>query len=413
MKDVINNNVEANTNENENNVSKNIDAAKTGKFIRELRTSHNLTQEELGSELFITRKAVSKWETGKCCPSIDVLKKLADSLGVTVEELINGKLNEPDLSDMSRVKRFFYKMSRSKSVKKTIIFTIFIIILTLLIFYFENYKSTKVYTIFYEDDNFALSNGSVLISNKKEYLNLGYLYNNLIDVDSDTKFNYTIYVKDSKGNELTLASFSSSDYALKENIGYDGIDTKVIRNNIDNFFLKIEYENIYDEEKVYDLHLNYKLDYESGENYSNANSRKSMDVLESTFSEFNNVTNANVDVTTANSEDDMRYIDVSFLYEMTSSELKSKFDGKEISIDNEEYKITFQKSDRVIIIENEKCIIYIKLEDKICIINNIENKSKLNNYKINDEKNLEISVETVDYNVLNKLLKELKLCYHK
>ena len=53
----------------------NIDPIKTGKFILELRVAHNLTQEELGFKVFISRKSISKWETGRCCPSIDMVKK--------------------------------------------------------------------------------------------------------------------------------------------------------------------------------------------------------------------------------------------------------------------------------------------------------------------------------------------------
>ena len=56
-----------------------------GRFIRQLRTSKNMTQKELAEKLFITDKAISKWERGLGCPDISILPLLADSLGVQIE----------------------------------------------------------------------------------------------------------------------------------------------------------------------------------------------------------------------------------------------------------------------------------------------------------------------------------------
>ncbi len=43
---------------------------KIGNFIKELRKEKNLTQKELADKLFITDRAVSKWERGLSCPDI-------------------------------------------------------------------------------------------------------------------------------------------------------------------------------------------------------------------------------------------------------------------------------------------------------------------------------------------------------
>lgn len=62
----------------------------TGRFIRQLRMSKNMTQKELAEKLFITDKAISKWERGLGCPDISLLPLLADSLGVQIEDILNG-----------------------------------------------------------------------------------------------------------------------------------------------------------------------------------------------------------------------------------------------------------------------------------------------------------------------------------
>ena len=64
---------------------------KTGALIAELRKEKGLTQEQLGEKLFVTDKAVSKWERGASAPGVDLLEKLAEVLGVTVTELLAGE----------------------------------------------------------------------------------------------------------------------------------------------------------------------------------------------------------------------------------------------------------------------------------------------------------------------------------
>ncbi|MBQ7112872.1 MAG: helix-turn-helix transcriptional regulator [Clostridia bacterium] len=58
--------------------------------LQELRKQKGLTQEELAAALFVSRTAVSKWESGRGCPNIDSLKALAKFFGVTVDALLSG-----------------------------------------------------------------------------------------------------------------------------------------------------------------------------------------------------------------------------------------------------------------------------------------------------------------------------------
>ena len=56
--------------------------------LQQLRKAKGLTQEELAQAIFVSRTAVSKWESGRGYPSIDSLKELSRYFGVTVDELI-------------------------------------------------------------------------------------------------------------------------------------------------------------------------------------------------------------------------------------------------------------------------------------------------------------------------------------
>ena len=64
---------------------------KIGKFIAECRKENNLTQEQLAEKLNITRKAISKWETGNGLPDVSIMQELCDVLKITLNELFNGE----------------------------------------------------------------------------------------------------------------------------------------------------------------------------------------------------------------------------------------------------------------------------------------------------------------------------------
>lgn len=58
--------------------------------LQQLRKEKGMTQEQLAKELFVSRTAISKWESGRGYPSIDSLKLIADFFGITVDELLTG-----------------------------------------------------------------------------------------------------------------------------------------------------------------------------------------------------------------------------------------------------------------------------------------------------------------------------------
>lgn len=73
-----------------------MDYEKTGKLIQELRKEKELTQMSLADKLGVTDRAVSKWERGKSFPDVSVLRPLAETLGVSVSELLDGERLLPD-----------------------------------------------------------------------------------------------------------------------------------------------------------------------------------------------------------------------------------------------------------------------------------------------------------------------------
>lgn len=63
----------------------------TGAVIRKLREKKKMTQEDLAGKLYVSSKAVSKWETGQGFPDISLLEPLAKVLDISVIELLSGE----------------------------------------------------------------------------------------------------------------------------------------------------------------------------------------------------------------------------------------------------------------------------------------------------------------------------------
>ena len=63
----------------------------TGATIKQLREAEHLTQAELAEKIGVSSKTVSKWETAKGLPDVTLLQPLAQALGISVIELMNGE----------------------------------------------------------------------------------------------------------------------------------------------------------------------------------------------------------------------------------------------------------------------------------------------------------------------------------
>lgn len=81
-----------------------IDKEQLGRFISQLRKEQAYTQKQLAARLYISDKAISKWERGLSIPDVSLLLPLAEALGVTVTELLEGRrLDEEEQPDREQV----------------------------------------------------------------------------------------------------------------------------------------------------------------------------------------------------------------------------------------------------------------------------------------------------------------------
>jgi len=74
-----------------------MDSKKIGEFIKNKRIEQKMTQEELANKIYVSNKTISKWETGKGIPSVDMLEPLSRVLGVTIAEILSGEKPAKDM----------------------------------------------------------------------------------------------------------------------------------------------------------------------------------------------------------------------------------------------------------------------------------------------------------------------------
>ncbi|MBQ4571920.1 MAG: helix-turn-helix transcriptional regulator [Clostridia bacterium] len=105
-----------------------MDNKKTGRFIAERRKEMNLSQKQLAEKLNVTDKAVSKWETGNGAPDISLLTVIADSLNVTVVELLDGQHSEKANAQAQTEKIVIEALKKAKKERIKTTISIFVVL---------------------------------------------------------------------------------------------------------------------------------------------------------------------------------------------------------------------------------------------------------------------------------------------
>lgn len=125
-----------------------MNAIDVGKFIALQRKKCSFTQKELAEKLNVTDKAVSKWETGKCYPDIEIIEKLSKIFDVGVNEILSGKIIEPHEQVVEAEKNVIDIMKTSKKNQSkwkiiALILSIITVLITVFFIFFNVNESIK------------------------------------------------------------------------------------------------------------------------------------------------------------------------------------------------------------------------------------------------------------------------------
>lgn len=112
-----------------------MDLNKISNFIKTKRKELGITQDELAEKLFVTEKAISRWETGRGTPDISLLLPLSKELNVDVSELLNGEENKKCKNDVEQLIEY-NEITKANKYNFQFKLTIFFYILSILSFLF-------------------------------------------------------------------------------------------------------------------------------------------------------------------------------------------------------------------------------------------------------------------------------------
>lgn len=93
-----------------------------GERLQQYRKLHNLSQEELAKQLFVTRQTISLWETDQTLPTIDNLVRLKDILEISIDDILTGPQENSGNDEEQPLEKYEFKYNKPifKSVRQTI-----------------------------------------------------------------------------------------------------------------------------------------------------------------------------------------------------------------------------------------------------------------------------------------------------
>ncbi len=125
-----------------------MDLNRISNFIKTKRKELGMTQEELAEKLFVTEKAISRWETGRGTPDISLLIPLSKVLKVEVSEILVGKESKKQMNEIE-------KLIEYNEMKKTrkLSFTFYLVA----VFYILSIVSFLIYLRYEYNPNIELN----------------------------------------------------------------------------------------------------------------------------------------------------------------------------------------------------------------------------------------------------------------
>lgn len=78
-----------------------------GKIIKQLRSVHSLSQEDLAEQLGVSRQTISNWENDRTVPALDYMKKLCEEYQLSLDQLFRIETNEVGKTKLSKRLLFY------------------------------------------------------------------------------------------------------------------------------------------------------------------------------------------------------------------------------------------------------------------------------------------------------------------
>lgn len=145
-----------------------MDLNKISNFIKQKRKELGITQDELAEKLFVTEKAISRWETGRGTPDISLLLPLSKELNIEVSELLNGEENKKPKDNIEQLLEYneITKKNRFNIQFKLVVFFYVLSILSFLFYLRFEYDPNVELNYFVRLFIMVIASIFVIIGNK-------------------------------------------------------------------------------------------------------------------------------------------------------------------------------------------------------------------------------------------------------
>ncbi len=233
-----------------------------GKFIQEKRKEKNLTQKELAEKLGVTDKAVSKWERGLGCPDVSILEVLSKELGVSILELLKGRIIENEIIKVTEANDYiqqtikYTKNNIKDNINKIISFLIISISIILILLNIENIISmNKKYKYNFDLESYQTiknnikkieKNTEIILNNqgiyeKEDYTTICEILNNNIKTIKNKNLINETGVKEYTRNEIYIQDMDT----IIDNIQMIKLAKIIEKYNKDEIYTQSLMDNIY------------------------------------------------------------------------------------------------------------------------------------------------------------------------
>ena len=199
---------------------------KIANLIYELRKEKGLTQRQLADKLYISDKAISKWERGICIPELTMFKELSNIFDISVAELISGERfnNQNKFQKIDELYLSNLKKEKKNHLKIFLLSLILFIFITLSFFFIKNYKRIYIYKFKGDTMHYTFSNSLAIYSDKQGFIKLG----NFKKIK-----NYPLDINNLKTAEILVAFDDIELYNFKVNFEEENISLDEWLENID------------------------------------------------------------------------------------------------------------------------------------------------------------------------------------
>lgn len=139
-----------------------------GAKLKELRTKNNITQDELASKLYLSRQAVSRWETCKSIPDYQTLILICKFYNVNMDYFFGNNKVKDKKYYFNLVFENFNKQKIINKFKIVIIVLIVLVIIIFSLFYtFYSFNKNNIYELEYRSNELVCNSGLIITSPQK------------------------------------------------------------------------------------------------------------------------------------------------------------------------------------------------------------------------------------------------------